>query len=76
MYYVYCLQHRKTSELYYGYSADLRRRSEEHGKFWKLVYYEAYLSKTDAENRERKLKQYGQARTHLKNRMVNSLSDK
>lgn len=76
MYYVYCLQHRGTKELYYGYTADLRRRVKGHqaeDKLWELVYYEAYRSEIDARRRERKLKQYGQSRTHLKQRINNSL---
>lgn len=76
MYYIYCLQDKKTKELYYGYTEDLRRRIKEHqrkNKSWELIYYEAYKSKADARKRERKLKQYGQSRTHLKHRINNSL---
>ncbi|OGF99461.1 hypothetical protein A2Y99_00345 [Candidatus Gottesmanbacteria bacterium RBG_13_37_7] len=49
-------------KLYYGYTRDLKRRIKEHlseksgfvsrnGKF-KLIYYEAYLSKNDAQESE------------------------
>jgi predicted GIY-YIG superfamily endonuclease len=38
-----------------------------------LVYYEAYKSKEDAKNRERQLKQYGNALGHLKSRISHSL---
>jgi len=40
---------------------------------WKLIYYEAYVAEKDARKRERKLKDYGQSRTHLKNRIEESL---
>lgn len=76
MFYTYCLQHGKTGELYYGYSEDLDRRVKEHkqkDKYWELVYFEAYRSEIDARDRERKLKHYGQSRTHLKKRIFNSL---
>lgn len=73
MFYTYCFKHKKSGELYYGYTADLRRRSREHGKDWQLVYYEAYLTESDARRRERKLKDYGQARSKLKERLRDSL---
>ena len=40
---------------------------------WKLVYYEAYVSESDARERERKLKQYGAGRGHLKKRIDKSI---
>jgi len=73
MFYTYCLKNKIDGGLYYGYTSDLKRRFKEHGKFWKLIYYEAYLSEEDARNRECKLKDYGQTRTHLENRIKNSL---
>jgi putative endonuclease len=73
MYYTYCLKSKFGNELYYGYTNDLIRRCKEHGNQWKLVYYEAYLSEDDAREREQKLKDYGQARTHLKKRIKKSL---
>jgi predicted GIY-YIG superfamily endonuclease len=39
----------------------------------KLIYYEAYLSRTDAFNREKKLKQFGSSVAKLKMRIQNSL---
>lgn len=75
MYYVYCIQHLKNKEFYYGYTSNLKRRFKEHkskDKDWKLVYYEAYDSIIDARKRESKLKDYGQSRTHLKKRIHNS----
>ena len=67
MYYVYILQSLKKPDwLYKGSSADPKRRLIEHnaGKNFstspyapfKLIYYEAYLLKSDAEARERYLK--------------------
>jgi putative endonuclease len=51
---------------YIGYSANLRKRFEQHSKGdafatsyrgpWKLIYYEAYLEQADALGRERYLK--------------------
>ncbi len=75
MYYVYVLKNENTQELYYGYTYNLERRFDEHNtnRKWKLIYYEAYLSELDAREREIKLKQYGQTRTHLKNRLKKSL---
>jgi len=76
MHYVYCLQHNKDKELYYGYSSDLRERVKKHKKRdagWELIYDEAYRSSVDARKRERKFKDYGQSRTHLKKRITNSL---
>jgi predicted GIY-YIG superfamily endonuclease len=64
MYYVYVLQEPASGSLYYGFSGDLKarvashQRSAEHAG-WRLVYYEAYRSDSDARRRERKLKQYG-----------------
>ncbi len=76
MYYVYVLKGRNNKELYYGFTTDLKRRIREHitkNKGWQLVYYEAYREELDAKDRENKLKHYGQARSHLKNRISNSL---
>ena len=67
MYYVYILQsQKKLNWLYKGSTSDLKRRVTEHnsGKNFssapyapfKLIYYEAYLLKEDAEKREKYLK--------------------
>ena len=67
MYYVYILQSSKNKKwLYKGSTSDLKRRIKEHnaGKNFssapyapfKLIYYEAYLLKKDAEARENYLK--------------------
>jgi len=75
MYFVYLLRNEKTHELYYGYTNNLERRLKEHNhnQRWKLLYYEAYLSESDARERETRLKQYGQSRTHLKKRLKGSM---
>jgi len=82
MYYVYVLVNER-GEKYVGYTSDLRRRVREHregkskstrGCDWKLVYYEAYLSREDALNRERKLKQRGRSKQLLYERIRNSLN--
>ena len=67
MYYIYILQSlRKPDWLYKGSTSDLKKRVLEHnaGKNFstapcipfKLIYYEAYLLKSDAEAREKYLK--------------------
>ena len=69
MSYVYVLQSQLDSGLYIGMTGDLRRRLEQHQsgesrstkgrRPWKLIYYEAYLVKQDAEGRETFLKSGG-----------------
>ena len=66
MYYVYILQSLKDGTFYKGVTNNLRKRFLEHNRGksfytaqhhpFKLVYYEAYLIKQDAEARERYLK--------------------
>jgi len=66
MHYVYILQSLVDKSLYIGSTADLRRRLEEHNQGgslasapkspYKLIFYEAFLSKIDALNREKYLK--------------------
>ncbi len=81
MYYVYVLATLDGSKTYIGYTSDLKRRLNEHntgrntstrGYQWKLIYYEAYLSKEDAKERERKLKQRGSSKHSLFRRLTNS----
>lgn len=62
MFYVYILKSLKDGKFYIGFSADLRRRLQEHqsGRSkstksrlpLKLLYYEAHTSKDDAMRRE------------------------
>ncbi len=80
MYYVYILQN-ESQDLYFGSTDNLKRRLEEHqtgksrytkGTIWELIYYEAYKAESDARTREQKLKLHGQAKAHLKKRILGS----
>ena len=85
MYYVYVLLSLKTQRLYTGSTEDLKQRFKNHnkgsgGKFssknrpYKLVFYEAFLSKTDAIKQEIFYKSsYG--REVLKQKLENSLKE-
>ena len=63
MYYVYVLCSSKDKKLYIGYTSNLRRRILEHnnGKVrstnerqeMRLIYYEAFIDKSDAQRREK-----------------------
>jgi len=65
-YYTYILQSLKNKSLYIGYTASLKRRFESHNNGqnlatkafipYKLIYYEAFLNRIDAKNREEYLK--------------------
>ena len=77
MYYVYVICN-TDGKMYVGYSSDLKRRMDQHNngqntstrsEKWRLIYYEAYLAKADAVRRERTLKQRGQAKRYLKERI-------
>lgn len=66
MFYVYVLHSAADFGFYIGYSTDLKRRLSEHKQGaaaatkyrgpWKLICYEAYIERADAEGRERYLK--------------------
>ena len=82
MFYVYVLT-MKNGEIYIGFSTNLKNRIKQHyenkvistkNREPKLVYYEAYISKKDAKEREQKLKQRGNAKRWLKERISNSLN--
>ena len=83
MYWVYVLQNSKTKELYFGYTADLKRRITEHNDGhnrstkregeWDVIYAELYRSQKDAKRRERKLKHHGSGKHELKKRISHSL---
>ena len=83
MHFVYVIQSRKTKDLYFGCTSNLEQRLVAHNegrnsstKFgipWEIVFCEGYRSSKDAKARESKLKYYGNARTHIKNRIKNSL---
>jgi putative endonuclease len=82
-YYTYVLGCKKRSWIYVGVTIDLKRRMEQHhsGKSYttkkylpvELIYYEAYRSLADANNREKTLKQHGGALRQLKKRIKQSL---
>ena len=82
MFYVYVLT-MNNGEIYIGFSTNLKNRIKQHyenkvistkNREPKLVYYEAYISKKDAMEREQKLKQRGNAKRWLKERITNSLN--
>ena len=66
MFYVYVLRSESDSGFYIGFSTDLKRRLAERTRGaasatksrgpWKLIYYEAYTEREDAEGREKFLK--------------------
>jgi len=78
-YYVYMLKSNKTSYIYIGCTANLKKRLKEHedGKVYstkkmlpvELIYYEAYRVKECAYKRESSLKQYGSGLAKLKRRL-------
>lgn len=83
MYYTYLLENQNDLSWYIGYTNDLRARLARHcrgngarttkiKKDWRLIYYEAYLEKSDAMGRERFLKS-GSGRTYLKKQLKNYL---
>lgn len=61
-YYVYILQSQKNQSFYIGYTSDLKKRFKQHNsgesqatkpfKPYKLIFYEAFLNRMDAKNRE------------------------
>ena len=71
-------------KLYIGYTSNLTERLKQqnskdviptrYGIPWKLVYYEAYLSKDDAIKREKRLKVGTSAIGFLKRRIIQSLN--
>ncbi len=84
MYYVYVLIENRTKRSYIGFSSDLKQRISDHdsgrgckttkGGSWQLVYYEAFASKEDALERERKLKHHGMAKKKLFERLSKSFA--
>ncbi|MBI1754876.1 GIY-YIG nuclease family protein [Candidatus Azambacteria bacterium] len=83
MFYIYVLQSKKDKKIYIGYTADLKKRFEEHNSGvvpstkpripFALVYYEAYASQKDAKHRERMLKKFSGSVTHLRKRIMHSV---
>ncbi len=78
MYYLYLLRSQKNGKFYIGTTSDLKKRFYQHNHAqsiatkasvpWELVYYEAFLTKALALERERKLKRYGRGLVELKKR--------
>ena len=66
MFYVYILESIRDHKKYIGYTTDLKKRVREHNsgknkstkpfKPYKLIFYEAFINKSDAKNRETYLK--------------------
>ena len=80
MYYLYMLQSiQNPKQFYFGQTKDLKSRFAKHNSGhnastkrygpWKVVYFEAYSTRSQAILREKQLKHYGQARTALKKRL-------
>jgi putative endonuclease len=84
MHYVYVLRSIADDGFYTGYSANLRKRFDQHARGaafatsyrgpWKLIYYEAYLEQADALGRERYLKS-GAGRRFLRAQLSNYLKN-
>lgn len=80
MYYLYLLYSDNAKKYYVGTTNNLKARFYSHnsgvniatksGAPWRLIYYEAYPTKSDALRREIKLKKYGQALRRLKERVT------
>lgn len=79
MYYTYILQSLKSGILYYGYTADLKRRFKEHNDGrsgftknhipWKLVFYSAFDNEKKAKDFELYLKS-GSGKAFVYKRLV------
>ena len=83
-YYVYILQSLNNNSFYIGYTSDLKKRIKDHNsgeskatkpfRPYRLIFYEAFLNRIDAKNREVYLKGgYGRKtiRSMLKNYLKN-----
>ena len=78
MFYVYILESLSNSNIYIGFTQDLKKRFREHNRGlskstkpyipWKIIYYEACLCKADAKRREYYLKK-SQGRRLIKRRL-------
>ena len=85
MYYVYLIKSKKLNKVYTGYTENLRERFKAHnfgksdftskGIPWELVYYEAYASKENAQQRERSLKLRSKAYAQLRKRVQKSINE-
>lgn len=78
MYYVYVLHSKKDNKFYTGYCNNIKRRTDDHKagevkstknrRPLKLIYYEAYIEKADAQNREVFLKS-GSGKRYIKKQL-------
>ena len=83
MYYVYVLKSKTVKMIYIGCTNNFEKRLKEHNNNkvsstkhkgpWEIRYYEAFFSKTDAFQREKKLKQNYRGWQELKKRLKESL---
>ena len=83
MYYVYILETKSKEYVYAGLTSDLERRLREHknGKVdttkcrlpVRLIYFEGYIDKRDAEGREKFLKS-GSGKRYLKKQLAHYYS--
>jgi putative endonuclease len=79
MYYVYLIWSEKAEQFYVGCTNNIPERLNQHnrglnistksGLPWKLVYYEAFMTKALAFQREKKLKHHGRGIVELKKRI-------
>ena len=87
MHFIYLLQSRKNNQKFYiGITSNLKKRITEHNngesvytnryKPWEIIYFEAFLSRDDARNRERALKHHGKGLAELKKRLRHSIRRK
>jgi len=84
MFFMYIIKSLKDGKLYFGSTSDLKKRLKEHNsglnqstksrRPFKLVYYEAYVSKEDAKQREQNLKLRARALRQLTKRIKRSLA--
>ena len=84
MHFVYILQSAVDKDLYIGCTNNLKNRIEMHNNKksyytkrkmpWKLIYFEGYISKVDAFNREKSLKLHAQGLRRLKERLRDTLA--
>lgn len=83
MYYVYLIKSVKYGVTYIGCTGNLPARLKQHNAGdstftktylpWRLIYFEGYRSKIDAEDRERSLKRHAQGLRRIKERLRDSL---
>ncbi len=79
MHFVYLLKSNKDNKFYIGYTAELDLRMRQHVQklvestkdrgLLELVYFEGYTDKDNAQERERKLKDFGSAYSGLLKRL-------